>query len=335
MLKIGAIIGRYYIKRASGLGPVCRMRMENLKSGPSWLRTQPHLATGYVQWSNPKNRRIIKILCLVLVGAAVAATWLAWVHRESVAAACQQLSAHRVMIAVLAGIASAALVSRQRSAYAARARRSWVAALPMSRRALWVEGLTVQLAPLIATLALVLGAALATAATLAMGGLPASASLIACGASLAGALLGAAGGLLIPLPKPLLPYPGSRYVPHRATHGRRPVPSVSSLGIWPIRRMFALLQPKTLSRMLLPVLAMMPLGSSAATAMIWIGIFGTLTAGVFLVGSVAWVVKVARQWLKPLPLSLQRLSWVAAIRSAIVMAGLGAAAKWLAWVGAL
>jgi hypothetical protein len=98
--------------------------------------------------------------------------------------------------------------------------------------------------------------------------------------------------------------------------------------------MFAMLQPKILSRTLLPVMVMMPLGSSAATAMILIGVFGTLMAGVFLVGSVAWVVKVARQWLKPLPLSFQHLSWVVAVRSAIVMAGLGAAAKWLAWVGA-
>jgi hypothetical protein len=111
------------------------------------------------------------------------------------------------------------------------------------------------------------------------------------------------------------------------------VPSVSSLGIWPIRRMFAMLQPKTLSRTLLPVLMMIPLGSSAATAMILIGIFGTLTACVFLARSVAWVMKAARQWLKPLPLSFHRLSWVVATRSVIVMAGLGAAAKWLAWVG--
>jgi hypothetical protein len=313
------------------------MRKENSNSRPPpWLQTLPRLATLYREWAgHNRNRRIVEISSLVLVIAAVGATWLVRVHRVFVASAFERLKDHTLTIAVLAGMVAAVAVSRQRSIESARAARSWVAAMPMSPRARLIEGLSLALAPIIVGLALILGFGLLTDAALAIAGLPVLGCLIAIGWLFLGALLGGTVGLAVPLPKPVTPYPGSRYVPHRATPGRRPAPSVGSLGIWPIRRMFAMLQPKTVSRTLLPVLLMTPLGTTAAAAMVVIGLVGATLAALFLLHSVVAVIHLARRWLKPLPLSFRRLSLVVAIRSLVVMAGIGAMAKWLMWVGGL
>jgi hypothetical protein len=289
----------------------------------------------YVEWANRNEHRpVVPLFSLGLICAAAGAAWFVWIGRTLIAAAFQQMQQHTLMIAVLAGIVAAVAVSHQRSAHTARAARSWVAALPMSPRARLIEGLTMQLALVIAGLALISGFGLLTAATLAIARLPVGACLVAYRSIFVGALLGAVGGSAVPLPKPVFPHPGSRYVPHRALRERRPVPSVGALGIWPIRRMFAMLRPKTLSRTLLLVLVMMPLGTSAATAMIVVGLFGALTAFVFLAHSVTWVTQEARRWLKPLPISFRRLGSLVAVRGLIVMAGIGAAAAWLMWAGA-
>lgn len=301
---------------------------------PPWLQTLPRLATLYREWTgHNRKRRLFEISSLLLVIAAVGATWPVWMHRVSVASAFERLKDHTLAIAALAAMVAAVAVSRQRSIERARAARSWVAALPVRPRARLIEGLSLVLAPLSVGLALVLGFALLADALLAIAGLPVQGCLIAIGWLLLGALLGATIGFAVRLPKPVTPYPGSRYVPHRATPGRRPVPSVGSLGIWPIRRMFAMLQPKTVSRTLLPVLLMTPLGTTAAAAMLMIGLVGTALAALFLAHSVVAVTHLARRWLAPLPLSLRRLSWLVAIPSLVVMAGLGAMAKWLMWVG--
>lgn len=259
-------------------------------------------------------------------------TWLVWVHRSAVAAAFSELQQHTVMIALLAGILAALVVSRQRSIHAAHAARSWLGALPVSPRARRVEAITLQLAPLIAALVLVSGLSLLAVAAFAVAGLPVGACFIAWRSLLLGTMLGAMGGLAAPLPKPVVLHPGSRYVP-RVTRGRRPVPSLAALGIWPIRRMFSMLQPKALSRAALPLLVMMPLGTTAAAAMVWIGLMGALTALVFLAVSIVSVTQAARDWLKPLPLSSRRLGRVVAGRSLIAMVGIAAAAVWLTWVG--
>lgn len=256
-----------------------------------------------------------------------------WSERVIVVATFGTLQQHPVTIAVLAGITSVVVVSRQRAIHSTAAARSWVAALPVSPGARRAEALILELTPIIAALTLISGFALLAWGVFAVAGLPAAACIVAWRALLVGTLLGAGVGLLVPSPKPVTPYPGSRYVPQRVTRGRHPEPSLAALGTWPVRRMFALLQPRTLSRALLPLLLMVPLGSTAATAMIWIGLFGVLAALVFLGMSVLWVTQAARLWLKPLPISMRRLGPVVALRAVLVMTALAATAAWLVWIG--
>jgi hypothetical protein len=294
----------------------------------------PYLAAAYLQRNNRNaSSRLYPALPVGLILAAIGIIWFVWVHRFLTAAVFGMLRQHVITIIVVAGLVAAAVVSRQRSMHAARTERSWLAALPVSRNARRVEALVLPLTPIIVTLAVISGFDIAMGAIFLSSGLSVGALFVAWRSLLLGALLGAAIGLAVPTPKAVTPHPGSRYVPHRFTRGRRPEPSISALGIWPIRRMFAMLQPKTLSRAVIPVLLLMPLGSTAASAMVWLGLFGALTAFIFLVISVVWVARAARHWLKPLPLPPHRLKRVVAARALLVMAGIGATAVWLAWVG--
>ena len=78
--------------------------------------------------------------------------------------------------------------------------------------------------------------------------------------------------------------------------------------------MFAMLRPKILSRTLLPVWIMMPLGTTAAAAMVRVGIFGAWAALLFLIVSVVCVYRAARRWLKPLPF-VRASTWLRDLRS--------------------
>jgi hypothetical protein len=294
------------------------------------------VATRYLQWSNRFERvPIVRIASVGLLSAAVVGFWILWVRRLRVDEVLNHLQRHTVMTAVLAGMVAAAFVSHRRSMHAARAPRSWLAALPMSSRVRRIEALALQLGPVIAVTVLISCFGLLTSTMLAVAGLSAKSCLVVWRSVLLGTFLGAGGGLIVPHPKPLSPYPGSRYVPHRTTPGRHPVPSLGGLAIWPIRSMFAMLRPKVLSRTLLPVLIMMPLGTTAAAAMVRLGIFGAWGALLFLIVSVACVYRAARRWLKPLPLSVQRLGFAISGRAVIVMMGIGAVAAWLGWVARL
>ena len=303
---------------------------------PRLLAATHHLATLYIRCSNRiETGHIVQIVILALLSAMVGTTSLVWIHRPRVAAAFNALQDQTLMIALLVGIVAAVAVAHQRSVHMARAAHSWLAALPTSPRARRAELLTLQLAPVITALVLVSGFCLIAGATLAIAGLPTGPDIVAWRSVLLGTVLGAAVGLAVPLPKLEVLDPSSRYVPHRAMHGRRPVPSIAALKIWPIRRMFAMLRPKTLSRAMLPVLLAVPLGTTGAAAMVWIAQLGAVTALVLLAMSVVDVTQKARQWLKPLPLSLGRLGLTVALRALLVMFGIGAVLAWLGWIGSL
>jgi hypothetical protein len=297
------------------------------------LAGAPHLAALYIQWSNRSgNIRLVRLSFGLVIGTAIW-SWLVWIRRSFFADTFNLLQHHTVTVAVLSGVCASAIVSRQRRIHAVRAGHSWLAALPVNAGARRVEALTLQLLPIIVALVLVSGVGLLTGAIFTAAALSPRAGIIAWRSLLLGASTGAAVGLVIPSPKPEIPSPGSRYVPPPVTRGGPPVPSVASLGIWPIRRMFAMLQPKILARTMTPLLLAIPLGSTAATAMIWVGLFCASLALVFLGMSVIWVAHAARLWLTPLPLLPQRLRRVVVARSLIVMASIGAIATWLVWVG--
>jgi len=272
---------------------------------------------------------------LGVVGALTVATWLLWVYRLRVDEIFARLQPHTVIIAVVAGIVAAAFVSHRRSAHAALAPRSWLASLPVDPRIRRLEALALQLGPVVAVMVLICGFGLVAGAVLGLADLPAKSCLLVWRSALLGTFFGTGVGLIVPLPKPVSPYPGSRYVPQRMTPGRRPVPSLAGLAIWPIRSMFAMLRPKTLSRTLLPVLMMIPLGTTAAAAMAWVGFFGAWTALLALIASLVHVLRAARRWLKPLPLPGPRLGFAICGVVFMVMMGIGAVAAWLRWVARL
>jgi hypothetical protein len=66
-----------------------------------------------------------------LIFAALGIIGLVWVHRFLAAAVFGMLRQHVTIIIVVAGLVAAAVVSRRRSMHAARAERSWLAALPV------------------------------------------------------------------------------------------------------------------------------------------------------------------------------------------------------------
>jgi hypothetical protein len=65
--------------------------------------------------------------------------------------------------------------------------------------------------------------------------------------------------------------------------------------------MFAWAQPKIVSRALIPILIMMPMGTTADAAMVVIAMFGTLGALLLLWSAAILASRAARSWLAPLP----------------------------------
>jgi hypothetical protein len=158
------------------------------------------------------------------------------------------------------------------------------------------ESLRIELTPAI------LGVAAFTALMIPLGLV--SLTAIAIWAWMAGAaLLGAVLSYLIPGPKLVYPPPGSRYVPKPPAKRGRPIwPSLTSLGEWPVRQMFARAQPKLIARSLVPVLLSVGLQTKADGVMVIVGVFAACGALALLIPATLGVFGSALRWLMPLPL---------------------------------
>jgi hypothetical protein len=181
--------------------------------------------------------------------------------------------------------------------------RSWLAAVPIrSRTARW-EALVIETLPATAALVAlaILGASLGL--VLRFAHRADSGSLFALVATLiAGVALGVIVSYAMPAPKPVDLPPGSRYVPHKKTHRAAKIrPSLAALGLWPIRQMFAWAQPKMVARAILPILVMMPMGTTADDAIGVIAVFGITAALVLLWLAAIQSSRLARRWMAPLP----------------------------------
>ena len=166
-------------------------------------------------------------------------------------------------------IASAVATARRRVRKRTEFARSWLAALPVqARTAVW-EARLIELLPAAAAVAALTGVFLAVAALAAFtDGRGIGSALTVWAAMSGGVIVGAVASYGLRHPKPVDLPPGSRYVPHgrrRAAAALRP--SLKALGVWPLRLMFARAQPKLVARAILPILVMMPIGTSAAAAL--------------------------------------------------------------------
>jgi hypothetical protein len=181
--------------------------------------------------------------------------------------------------------------------------RSWLAAVPVrSRTARW-EALIIETLPATAALVALTALGLGLGLVFAIAGGVHSGPLLAVWATLgAGVAIGVAVGYAMPTPKPVDSPPGSRYVPHhKANRAAKIRPSLAALGAWPVRQMFAWAPPKMVARATLPILVMMPMGTTADVAMGVIAVFGVNGVLVLLCMAALRLSHLVRRWMAPLP----------------------------------
>ena len=252
---------------------------------------------------------------------------LAWCYQQQLHEALSWLRQHVLMLSAVIGFLSAVLVARHRTASRAEFAQSWLAALPVRRPVARLEALRIELQPAIVGVAT--WTALLVLTEFALGvnsGGGGRDALIVWLWLAAATMVGAAASYAFPGKKPLTLPPGSRYVPKPSSQRGRPLrPSLTALGRWPVRTMFARAQPKLIARSLVPVLLSMGLGSTADTAMVVVGLFAAIGALTLLVPSVIEVSRAALRWLSSLPVTARRLLQVILGRSCGVILGVSAA----------
>jgi hypothetical protein len=299
------------------------------------LAKAPQLHAAYLyrvgRGRSAAQRRIILSLLLFFAWILAASLYLK-IERESAVAQLDLLNRYAFLLAGLGAVAASTLVARRRALDRKDASRSWTAALPMATAAAHWQAVAIEFAavsPLVAFVAAVFAGLGVVAVLFAAAPSP----IVASAASMGGVVLGALVGHWMPAPKEAQEYEGSRYVPHR----RRALPaipagSLSALGLWPVRRMFASARPKAVVRATVPIILFMPLGSTADTAMLVLGLCAVVAAAVLLaVAAVSVSAQVAR-WLAPLPVAANLLAKSILMRAIGLMLCAAAAQAWLLWM---
>lgn len=263
--------------------------------------TAPRLAAAKLIRQSRRARFGVKTVAVLLCLAMMVV--LIWAERDSAVPALKWLRLHGLLCASLAAVGSAVLVARRRALKRAEFARSWLAAVPVKISTARWESLVIESLPAIAAIGLLAVLGLVCALVLALAGRPEIFTPFALEGYLSGGIAaGIIGSYLVPQAKPVILPPGSRYVPHQRVRRARGVhPSLRALGAWPIRQMFAWAQPKIVSRALIPILVMMPLGTTADAAMVVIALFVTMGALLLLWSAVISASRAARSWLAPLP----------------------------------
>jgi hypothetical protein len=249
-----------------------------------------------LKWRNRSARAKVGGALALLLCCALGAGFS--LERGAITPALHALRPHGYLFLGVAAVVCAILTSRRRVLKRAQFRRSWLAAVPVRSATARFEAWLIETLPASAALVAIAILALIAAFALAQRG-----DVAALWASLSsGVVLGVIIGYLIPPPKPADLPPASRYVPHRHVMRTAPVrPSLAALGQWPIRQMFAWAQPKVVARATIPIFIMMPMGTTADTAMVVIALFGVIGALLLLWSAAISVSRLAARWLAPLP----------------------------------
>jgi hypothetical protein len=261
---------------------------------------------------------------IVLLGLALLSALL-WVE-AAVVPSLDWLRSHGLLCGGLAAFAVALLIARRRAIKRAELARSWLAAVPVPASTARWEALLIETLPAIAAIGLLTLAGISYSLVLLIAG---RARILACFAVWAylcgGILLGVIGSFLVPQPKPVDLPPGSRYVPQqRPRRSAKIQPSLRALGGWPIRQAFAWAQPKIVARVMMPILVMMPLGTTADTAMVAIALCGIVGVLLLLCSAVNSAGRLARRWLAPVPVQSHALIRAFLLPACAVMAAAGA-----------
>jgi hypothetical protein len=305
-----------------------------LKAG-RLLAMAPQLHAAYLFWSSrgrPTAQRRI-ILSMVLWSAwIIAASLYLKLERGAAVSLLDLLSRYAFLLAGLGAVAASTLVSRSRALERKTASRSWTAALPIGPTAAKWQATAIGFGPVLTLGALVVAVFSGLdLASLMYDEVPAP--VLPGATALGGVVLGALFGHWVPAPKEAQLYEGSRYVPHR----RRSLPalpagSLSALGLWPVRQMFASARPKTVARATVPIILFMPLGSSADLAMLVLGLCAVVGAIVLLATSAVSVSGRVARWLTPLPVASSLLVRSVLTRAIGLMLCAAALQAWLLWL---
>ena len=298
------------------------------------LAMAPQLHAAYLFWSSrgrPAAQRRIILSSVLWLAWILAATLYLKFERGAALSLLDLLSRYAFLLAGLGAVAASTLVSRRRAVERKDAPRSWTAALPVTPGAAKWQAVAIEFAPVLALGALVAAVylGLALAALL----YDVTAPLLPGATVLGGVVLGALFGHWMPAPKDAELYEGSRYVPHR----RRALPaipsgSLSPLGLWPVRQMFASARPKTVARATVPILLCMPLGSKADVAMLVLGLCTVVGAIVVLAAAAVAVSGRVADWLKPLPVASSLLLRSVLTRMIALILCAAVLQAWLLWM---
>lgn len=262
--------------------------------------TAPRLAAAKLMLLNRRTRAGVRAgVVLLSLGVLIALFWV----EATVAPPLNWLRLHGLLCAGLAAVVSAVMIARRRALKRAEFARSWLAAVPVSASTARWETLLIETLPAIAAIGVLTIAAISYALVLLIAKSAEISALFAVWAYFCGGIaLGVPGSFLVPQPKPVDQPPGSRYVPHQKLRRAAQIrPSLRALGGWPIRQAFAWAQPKIVARATIPVLLIMPLGTTADTAMVAIALCGVICALLLVCSAVITASRSARRWLAPVP----------------------------------
>jgi hypothetical protein len=283
----------------------------------------PRLAAARLIWRNRRARAKSRpVLMLLGFGLAAALIWVV----TAVALPITWLRSHDLLCAGLTAVVSAVLIARRRALKRSEFARSWLAAVPVTARIARWEALLIETVPAIAAIALLTICSASYALMLFIANSTEISAPFAVWAYFSGGIAAGVGGsFLIPQPKPLDLPPGSRYVPKpKLQRAAKIRPSLSALGAWPIRLAFARAQPKIVARATLPILVMMPLGTTADSAMVAIALFGVICVLLLVSSAVISVGSLARRWLAPVPVASGDVIRAVLLRACAVIVAAGA-----------
>jgi hypothetical protein len=274
------------------------LKLFGVRSGR--LTGAPRLMSAYLIGSNCAASLRLVSLVLGLSGLLVLA--LLYLERDWIFKIGAWLR-HQILGAIgVTLIATAIATARRRVRKRTEFAQSWLATLPVTAGiAVW-ETLLIELLPAAAAVAALTGVFLALAALAAVTGRGIGSALTVWAALSGGVIAGAVASYGLGHAKPADLPPGSRYVPHGRTRAATvPRPSLEALGVWPLRLMFARAQPKLVARAILPILVMMPIGTSGAAAICIIAIYVVAGALLLLIPAAISVGGLSGRWMAPLP----------------------------------
>jgi hypothetical protein len=262
--------------------------------------TGPRLAAAKLIRRNRRTRAGVKGGAVLLSLAVMIA--LFWVAATALPPL-KWLRLHGLLCAGVAAVVSAVMIARRRAVKRAEFARSWLAAVPVSAATARWESLFIETLPVITAVGVLTIASICYSLVLVTTKSADVFAPFAVWATLsAGIAAGVIGSFFVPQPKPVHLPPGSRYVPHpKLKRAAKFHPSLSALGSWPIRQAFAWAQPKIVSRATIPILVIMPLGTTADSAMVVIALFGIVGVILLVCAGVISASGWARRWLAPLP----------------------------------